>query len=80
MPNASDRQAENYFRAALENKQFICTAELVLGRDHSASEAEVFVREAAAQRDGMRVILRARRLSLSLRAQQSIRSKCASPT
>ena len=41
---ASDR---NGLRSALKARKFICTAELVLGRDHTSSEAEDFVKEAA---------------------------------
>lgn len=37
----------NYLRSALGQRQFVCTAELVLGRDHDSREAETFVREAA---------------------------------
>jgi methylenetetrahydrofolate reductase (NADPH) len=48
--------APNHLRAALETGQFICTAELVLGRDHEITEADTFIREAAAQSDGIKVI------------------------
>jgi methylenetetrahydrofolate reductase (NADPH) len=37
----------NALRSALKNQRFICTAELVLGRDHTSAEAETFVKEAA---------------------------------
>jgi methylenetetrahydrofolate reductase (NADPH) len=43
-------------RTALEQKQFFCTAELVLGRDHNVKEAETFVAEAAAEPNGIKVI------------------------
>ena len=43
-------------RAALEKREFICTAELVLGRDHNVTEAEAFVKEASQQPDGIKVI------------------------
>ena len=46
----------NRFRSALEKGEFICTAELVLGRDHTAVEAETFVKEASQQADGIKVI------------------------
>jgi methylenetetrahydrofolate reductase (NADH) len=46
----------NRFRAALEQGEFVYTAELVLGRDHSAVEAEIFVREASQQADGIKLI------------------------
>lgn len=36
-------------KAALEGREFICSAELVLGRDHTTPEAEAFVRDAAAE-------------------------------
>lgn len=47
---------QNHFRGALENGQFFCTAELVLGRDHNVAEAEAFVKEAAALPEGIKVI------------------------
>jgi methylenetetrahydrofolate reductase (NADPH) len=53
---AENTGTENYMRAKLEKKEFFCTAELVLGRDHNVKEAETFVNEAAAQSDGIKVI------------------------
>jgi len=47
---------KNLLRASLEKGQFLCTAELVLGRDHNTSEAEAFVREASQHEDGLKVI------------------------
>jgi methylenetetrahydrofolate reductase (NADPH) len=38
--------AENFLKAALARGEFVCSAELVLGRDHTVTEAETFVREA----------------------------------
>ena len=49
-------RSQNHLRQALEKKEFFCTAELVLGRDHNMAEAETFVKEAAAQPDGIKVI------------------------
>ncbi len=49
-------EVENAFRSALKRGEFVCTAELVLGRDHSAVQAEAFVREASQQADGIKVI------------------------
>ena len=46
----------NYLKLAFEANQFLCTAELVLGRDHNVAEAEIFVKEAAAASDGIRVV------------------------
>ena len=46
----------NHLRTALEQKQFFCTAELVLGRDHNVKEAETFVSDAAAEPNGIKVI------------------------
>ena len=46
----------NLFKFALDRGEFICTAELVLGRDHAVAEAETFVRDAAAAPDGIKVI------------------------
>ena len=47
---------DNVFRSALETREFVYTAELVLGRDHSAAAAEDFVKEAASCPDGIKVI------------------------
>ncbi len=47
MSTGGSRQNPNRFRSMLEQGEFVCTAELVLGRDHSAVEAEVFVKEAS---------------------------------
>ena len=46
----------NHLRAALEQKEFFCTAELVLGRDHDVKDAETFVNEAASEPNGVKVI------------------------
>ena len=46
----------NYLRSALEAGEFLCSAELVLGRDHSMPEAEAFVCDAARESRGMKVI------------------------
>ncbi|HVO62130.1 MAG TPA: methylenetetrahydrofolate reductase C-terminal domain-containing protein [Terriglobales bacterium] len=43
-------------RSAVQAGMFVCTAELVLGRDHNAAEAEEFVREASREADGIKVI------------------------
>jgi methylenetetrahydrofolate reductase (NADPH) len=51
-----DKEHGNGLRSALQEGQFVCTAELVLGRDHNVSEAERFVQEAAATAEGIRVI------------------------
>jgi len=48
--------AENLLRQALAQAKFVCSAELVLGRDHSASDAETFVKDASGQPDGIKVI------------------------
>ena len=47
---------QNVLRSALEKGQFLCTAELVLGRDHNMADAEAFVKAASQQEDGMKVI------------------------
>lgn len=44
----------NHLRSALTARKFVCTAELVLGRDHSCAEAEAFVKEAT--HNGIRII------------------------
>ncbi len=46
----------NHLRSALQAGEFICSAELVLERDHSTPEAETFVREAAREANGVKVI------------------------
>ena len=46
----------NHLKMAVEKKQFFCTAELVLGRDHNVLEAETFVKEAAAEAHGIKII------------------------
>ncbi len=46
----------NHLRSALEAGEFFCSAELVLGRDHSAPEAEAFVEDAARSKRGVKVI------------------------
>ena len=48
--------SENYLRQALESGEFVCTAELVLGRDYVPSEAEQFIKDAAEVSDGIKVI------------------------
>jgi len=52
----ADGKAGNWFRLALGHQEFVCTAELVLGRDHDALEAEEFVRAASQDADGIKVI------------------------
>ena len=47
---------ENHLRSALEAGEFLCSAELVLDRGHSVPEAEAFVRDAAREARGVRVI------------------------
>jgi len=52
----STREHLNCLRSSLEKGEFVCTAELVLGRDHSAAEAEAFVKEAAQPANGVKII------------------------
>jgi methylenetetrahydrofolate reductase (NADPH) len=47
---SSSGEHNNYLRTALTAHDFVCTAELVLGRDHTCGEAEDFVKEAAHNR------------------------------
>lgn len=56
MSTAGSQQNSNVFRSALEKGEFVHSAELVLGRDHSAVAAEDFVKEAALCADGIKVI------------------------
>ena len=48
--------AQNHLRSAFEEGRFICSAELVLGRDHTVPQAEDFVRDAAGEPNGIKVI------------------------
>jgi len=48
--------AANHLRSALQESRFICSAELVLGRDHTVPQAEDFVRDASKEPDGIKVI------------------------
>ena len=56
MNEHGDGQYPNFLRSALANREFVCTAELVLGRDHNVAEAEAFVREASGQANGIKVV------------------------
>jgi len=47
---------ENYLRSAFDEGRFACSAELVLGRDHTVPQTEDFVRDAAREPDGIRII------------------------
>jgi methylenetetrahydrofolate reductase (NADPH) len=48
--------ATNHLRSALNENRFVCTAELVLGRDHTVPQTEEFVRDASREPDGIKVI------------------------
>ena len=56
MSTAEDSRNPNFLRSMFEKGEFVCTAELVLGRDHNMAEAEDFVKEASAAQDGIKVI------------------------
>ncbi|MGD0127848.1 MAG: methylenetetrahydrofolate reductase, partial [Terriglobia bacterium] len=56
MSDNVEARTPNYLRQALERHEFFCTAELVLGRDHNMAEAETFVKEAAADPKGIKII------------------------
>ena len=47
---------ENHLRSALEAGRFFCSAELVLGRDHSTPEAETFVEDASREKLGIKIV------------------------
>ncbi len=47
---------KNYLRWSLNNHEFFCSAELVLGRDHTVPDAEAFVLAAAAHAKGIKII------------------------
>jgi len=46
----------NHLRSALDENRFVCSAELVLGRDHTVPQTETFVRDASQEPDGIKVI------------------------
>jgi methylenetetrahydrofolate reductase (NADPH) len=48
--------AENHLRSALSENRFFFSAELVLGRDQSVPDAESFVKDAAADPDGIKIM------------------------
>ncbi len=48
--------SEDELRSALDRGEFLCSAELVLGRDHAVPEAEAFVRDAASESSGIKVV------------------------
>jgi methylenetetrahydrofolate reductase (NADPH) len=48
--------SENHLRSAIEEGSFFYSAELVLGRDHSAPDAESFVEDASRSENGIRII------------------------
>ena len=56
MTEVGEAQTQNHLRQALEKGEFFLTAELVLGRDHNMAEAETFVKDAAAQPDGIKIV------------------------
>jgi methylenetetrahydrofolate reductase (NADPH) len=56
MRYAVDDRNPNFLRSALQQGEFLCTAELLLGRDHTAAEAEQFVKDASQQADGIKVV------------------------
>lgn len=56
MSTNDNLQRPNFLKSALDRGEFVCTAELVLGRDHNMAEAEDFVKEASEQPDGIKVI------------------------
>jgi methylenetetrahydrofolate reductase (NADPH) len=53
---STDMAHGGVLKTALHEGRFVCTAELVLGRDHNVVDAESFVREAAATEGGIRII------------------------
>jgi len=54
--NAGSSPDANFLKSALAKGEFVCTAELVLGRDFTATEAEALVKDASEQADGIKVI------------------------
>jgi methylenetetrahydrofolate reductase (NADH) len=46
----------NFLKRSLEERRFLYSAELVLGRDHQMAEAESFVKEASRDEKGIRII------------------------
>lgn len=53
---SNEMEGGGFLKSALHEGRFVCTAELVLGRDNNVADAEAFVREAAATDGGIRVI------------------------
>jgi methylenetetrahydrofolate reductase (NADPH) len=47
---------DNFFKASLTRRKFVCSAELVLGRDHTVPEAEAFLRDAARELGPVEII------------------------
>jgi methylenetetrahydrofolate reductase (NADPH) len=56
MDRILEKRVENHLRSDLQNEDFFCSAELVLDRDHTVPEAEKFVRDAAKEPAGIKVI------------------------
>ena len=46
----------NHLKSAIQAGEFLCSAEIVLERDHTVPEAETFVRDAAREAGGIRII------------------------
>jgi methylenetetrahydrofolate reductase (NADPH) len=51
-----EQHMNNHLKSALQRGEFFCSAELVLDRDRRVSEAETFIRDAAQEPRGIRVI------------------------
>jgi methylenetetrahydrofolate reductase (NADPH) len=47
---------DNHLKSAIQAHEFLCSAEIVLDRDHTVPEAEAFVRDAAQEAGGIRII------------------------
>jgi methylenetetrahydrofolate reductase (NADPH) len=43
-------------KSALAKSEFLCTAEVVLGRDHEVVEAETFIRDASGEPNGIKLV------------------------
>ncbi|HYK91107.1 MAG TPA: hypothetical protein VE398_20210, partial [Acidobacteriota bacterium] len=47
---------DNHLKSAIQAGEFFCSAELVLERDHTVPEAESFVRDAAREVRGVKIV------------------------
>ena len=56
MARPREPTGENFLKFGLAKGEFLCTAELVLGRDHEVVEAEAFIKDASGESNGIKVV------------------------